>query len=80
MPIYEYRCQKCGRKYEHLAKSHREEAPPCPACGAPDPEKLLSQFAAHVAKRNTCDVNACAAGRPVPGCCPSGSCPLAQDK
>ena len=45
MPIYEYRCQECGEKFEKLVRSssdHTELA--CPNCGSKQAEKLLSLF------------------------------------
>jgi putative FmdB family regulatory protein len=45
MPIFEYRCGACARRFEALL-SHRDEAPPCcPKCGSPRVEKMLSTFA-----------------------------------
>jgi putative FmdB family regulatory protein len=41
VPIYEYRCEACGATFEELSRV--DELPPCPDCGAPDPERLLSQ-------------------------------------
>ena len=53
MPIYEYRCGQCGRRFEALlSRAEAEQAQTCPKCGAavggPDrPEdRLLSVFAA----------------------------------
>ncbi|MDE6676468.1 MAG: zinc ribbon domain-containing protein, partial [Clostridia bacterium] len=34
MPILQYECPKCGKKFEELVKNH-DEAVECPACGAP---------------------------------------------
>ena len=41
MPIYEYRCRKCGKEFEELVRNDRE-TPPCPACRADDMEKMMS--------------------------------------
>ena len=41
MPIYEYRCQACGKEFEELVFS-RDECPPCPSCASARTEKLLS--------------------------------------
>lgn len=53
MPIFEYRCSQCGRRFEALlSRREAEEAQPCPACragvgGKDRPEdRLLSVFAA----------------------------------
>jgi putative FmdB family regulatory protein len=46
MPIYEYRCGKCKRKFEQIVLRGRalEEAR-CPKCGSRTVERLLSSFA-----------------------------------
>ena len=41
MPMYEYRCSKCGAEFEELVFG--DEAPACPACHAQETEKLLSR-------------------------------------
>ncbi|HDN79671.1 MAG: zinc ribbon domain-containing protein [Chloroflexi bacterium] len=41
MPIYEYRCQDCGRQVELLVRSEDAEIR-CPYCGSSSLEKLLS--------------------------------------
>jgi len=40
MPLYEYRCRNCSHEFEQIVKIG--ETPPCPQCGAADPERLLS--------------------------------------
>jgi|LGVD01.1.fsa_nt_gb putative FmdB family regulatory protein len=46
MPIYEYRCQECGEKFEKLVRSMKNPGPEikCPKCGGREVEKLLSAF------------------------------------
>lgn len=44
MPIYDYRCSKCGHKFEALVKP--DEKPGCPKCGASRAERLFSPNAA----------------------------------
>jgi putative FmdB family regulatory protein len=41
MPIYEFRCPKCGEVFEELVLG-KEGHVPCPCCGSPKSEKLLS--------------------------------------
>ncbi len=41
MPIYEYRCAKCGTVTEVLHLG-REEAPSCKSCGSTELTKLMS--------------------------------------
>ncbi|MFW5874735.1 MAG: FmdB family zinc ribbon protein [bacterium] len=40
MPIYEYYCEQCDKKFETLVRSG--EVPVCPQCGNNDLKKLLS--------------------------------------
>ncbi|HDP96040.1 MAG TPA: zinc ribbon domain-containing protein [Candidatus Aminicenantes bacterium] len=41
MPIYEYRCQKCGRTFEVLQRINEEPLQHCIHCGG-EVEKLIS--------------------------------------
>lgn len=34
MPIYEYRCDKCGKQFEELKKGFDQAEADCPDCGA----------------------------------------------
>ncbi|HZU40069.1 MAG TPA: zinc ribbon domain-containing protein [Solirubrobacteraceae bacterium] len=43
MPLYDFRCRACGEAFE--ARTSIDGAATCPACGAPDAERLLSPFA-----------------------------------
>jgi len=42
MPIYEYRCAKCGFQDEYLQKVSARPLKVCPSCGKAKFEKLLS--------------------------------------
>jgi len=45
MPVYEYRCPKCGRVFEHFWRGfERREELRCPDCGADKVEKVFSVF------------------------------------
>ncbi|MEW6433534.1 MAG: zinc ribbon domain-containing protein [Myxococcota bacterium] len=44
MPIYEYRCQKCGHHLEVMQKVSDPAPDPCPQCGAAQAlERLVSR-------------------------------------
>jgi putative FmdB family regulatory protein len=45
MPIYEYRCEKCGKRSTSLLPSYSSPDPPCPHCGKPALRRLVSTFA-----------------------------------
>lgn len=45
MPIYEYRCQNCGRKLSLLVRRREEAQVSCPHCGSADLKRLFSSFA-----------------------------------
>ncbi len=43
MPIYEYKCNKCGEKFEaRLGFFHNKKSVKCPKCGQDDPERVFS--------------------------------------
>jgi putative FmdB family regulatory protein len=67
MPIYEYRCEDCGTKFEKLVRRMIPEAPgiECPSCGQKHLKQELSTFAAHATGLN-------AAEPPKPPSCPAG--------
>ena len=45
MPIYEYRCRKCGKLFEKIQKvGEGGDSLKCPYCGGKKPEKVLSSF------------------------------------
>jgi putative FmdB family regulatory protein len=44
MPIYDYRCRRCGRVHEVFVQRPDAASGRCPSCGADDLEKLLSSF------------------------------------
>ena len=50
MPIYEYRCEKCGEKFDRLVASFRSVTEvDCPKCESPEVKKTLSNFSARIA-------------------------------
>jgi putative FmdB family regulatory protein len=47
MPIYEYTCQACNKKFDQLVRSMSSDAKAnCPHCGSPKTARALSVFAA----------------------------------
>lgn len=43
MPLYDYRCDACDKKFEMLVRS--ADIPACPTCGTLQIERLVSNIA-----------------------------------
>ena len=68
MPIYEYRCEDCGTRFEKLVRRSPEPAKlECPSGGKSRLEQQFSTFAAHAAASK-------AAQSEAPPCANGGSC------
>jgi putative FmdB family regulatory protein len=75
MPIFEYKCAKCGHVMEVLQKGREAGTLTCARCGGTDLKKLLSGFAVgKAAEAPACD--SCAS-LPACGGCSGGTCPMA---
>ena len=74
MPIFEYSCSKCSRRFELLIRG--SEQPACPDCGGVDLDRLLSVPAAHTGSSSgdlpICDVPSGG------GACGMGGCGLPE--
>lgn len=47
MPLYDYQCRNCGKKFELLVRMQDADNPlECPNCHSDQVERLLSTFAA----------------------------------
>jgi putative FmdB family regulatory protein len=51
MPLFEYRCESCGHRFEQLTRAG--VAPACPKCQGVQLEKQLSTFAVSVQGSST---------------------------
>ena len=65
MPIYEYRCEDCGTKFEKLVRRSDTAELECPSCGKHHLKQELSTFAAHAGSSPK--------SAPAPSC-PGGRC------
>lgn len=72
MPIFEFKCAKCGHVMEVLQKSRTGETPTCEKCGGSDLKKLLSGFAVGKTVAPACD--SCFNGPVCGGACTGGTC------
>ncbi len=54
MPTYEYRCEKCGKRFErveHVAE-HEKVKSRCPKCGSEKLEHIFSAFFVKTSKKS----------------------------
>ncbi len=43
MPLYEYHCRACGKRFDEMRRmAERLNAPPCPTCGSEQTELAIS--------------------------------------
>ena len=68
MPIFEYKCNKCGHKTEFLEKSAGKSKHICEKCGSSDMQRLFSGFAVGQSSKGS---GSCSTGT-----CPTGTCGL----
>ena len=72
MPIFEYCCEECGKKFEKLIYRDADEAElACPECGKQHLHRELSTFAAHTGGTSSDSLPRCPSGGmcPTPGAC-----------
>lgn len=65
MPLYEYRCEACGHRFEVLQKMGAgSQGIACPKCGSEQVKRLLSTFASAVSGSAPCGAPAssCSSG------------------
>ena len=54
MPTYEYRCEKCGKVFEHVehVAEHASARPPCPQCGSDAVQHVPTSFVAQTPRKS----------------------------
>jgi len=69
MPLFEYKCRKCGKIGEILVSTYDKEVPKCASCASTELEKLISAVNVGCSSGGGCEIG---------GDCPSaGSCDMA---
>lgn len=69
MPIYEFKCQSCGRRFEKLCSiGESGEGLACPQCGTIGPRRVMSGFAAKSSGRDDFGGPASSGGSGCSGC------------
>jgi putative FmdB family regulatory protein len=51
MPLFDYRCRRCGREFEALVRPQDSAPPCCPGCQSVDLERQLPTFAVSSAEK-----------------------------
>jgi putative FmdB family regulatory protein len=73
MPIYEYRCNECGYKFEKLRMMSQADAPiTCPSCGHGEARRMVSACACFT-KSESGETSSVGGGGGCGGCA-GGSC------
>ncbi len=72
MPIFVYRCSKCGKQSELLVPRF-DSVPVCPGCGGTDMVKQPSAFSAGSGKVNACGCSGSCCGS-ADSCVAGGGC------
>jgi len=75
VPIFEYRCNKCGHIMEFLEKTRTPKKHKCQKCNSSDLQKLLSGFAVGQSKSANPACESCPGGPSPTSACSGGACP-----
>lgn len=59
MPLFEYRCQKCGNVTTFLEKANEDKEHPCAQCKSVETEKIFSRVNQNSENKNTCATGTC---------------------
>ena len=54
MPVYEFQCRSCQKKFEvqQHVEDHRKQMPPCPWCGSSQVDPVLSTFFSKTSRKS----------------------------
>ena len=70
MPLYDYKCEKCGEQFEQLlSASNKNAAVKCPKCNSTKTTRQFSSFT------GTCSAGAGTGA----AACPTGTCPFTSN-
>ena len=73
MPIFNYKCNKCGNVFEALLKTRSARAV-CPSCGSEDLASAPNRISVGRSTSNSCPAQAMCPGAAAGGCGCAGGC------
>lgn len=73
MPIFNFKCEKCGKLFETLLKNRSEEAE-CPACGSKELLPAPNRISVGRSNSNSCPAQSLCPGAAAGGCGCGGCC------
>lgn len=82
MPIFEFKCQDCGKVFEHLQLPGHSQYPSCPSCQGQKLVKLISApfLPSSVGKPYNDEIAGCCGSSPGNKGCTPGSCCGGEEK
>jgi len=69
MPLFEFICKKCGKKFEQIVFSVNKEEIKCPECKSNEIEKQFSTFSSNTSDTQHSDCSAKQSSGCCKGCC-----------
>ena len=73
MPIFNFKCEKCGKLFETLLKNRSEEAE-CPECGSKELISAPNRVSVGRSSSNSCPAQAMCPGAAASGGCGCSGC------
>ena len=73
MPIFNFKCDKCGNLFETLLKNRSEETE-CPKCGSRELTSAPNRISVGRSNSNSCPAQAMCPGAAAAGGCGRGGC------
>ena len=78
MPIYEYKCEKCGNLFEELTlSSNSKQSVPCPKCSGSSKRQVSGFTAINKNNSSNCQMPDGSCGM-TGGGCSGGGCPFSS--
>jgi len=64
MPIFDFACQDCGKKFDLMISNRDKDKVTCPECGSSKVKQLLSLFNTTSSGGSKTEMPSCSAGCP----------------